>query len=92
MKKSRLAGVIEAEKQDLGLFLPQSQGGQHAVEPIQEKHPLSSVFCFLIFFSYTKKKRQKKKKIMMMNGGRDLGWVGDGGVALLLGSTKFQNP
>lgn len=38
MQKSRLAGIVEAEEQDLGLLLPQSEGGEHAVEPVEQEH------------------------------------------------------
>lgn len=38
VKESSFSGVIEAEKQDLRFFLPQSERRQHAVKPIQQKH------------------------------------------------------
>ena len=38
MKQGGFAGIIEAQKQDLSLLLPQSQRGQYSVEPIQQKH------------------------------------------------------
>jgi len=33
-----LAGVVEAEEEDLGLLLPQPQRRQHPVEPVHQKH------------------------------------------------------
>jgi hypothetical protein len=33
-----LAGVVEAKEEDLGLLLPQAEGGQHPVEPVPEEH------------------------------------------------------
>ena len=38
MEKSSFAGIIEAEKEDLGLLLPETKGGQDAVEPVNEEH------------------------------------------------------
>lgn len=38
VKKSGLAGIVEAEEKDLGFFLPQTQRRQNAIEPIQQKH------------------------------------------------------
>ncbi len=33
-----LAGVVEAEEEDLGLLLPQPQRRQHPVEPVHQEH------------------------------------------------------
>jgi len=33
-----LAGVVEAKEEDLGLLLPQAEGGQHPVEPVPQEH------------------------------------------------------
>jgi hypothetical protein len=45
VEQGGLAGVVEAEEQDLGLLLPEP--GQHVVEPLQQKHlrqlPVSSL-------------------------------------------------
>ncbi|RRT81326.1 hypothetical protein B296_00009240 [Ensete ventricosum] len=38
MEKSGLSGVVEAQEQDLGLLLPQTQRGEDAVEPIDQEH------------------------------------------------------
>jgi len=33
-----LAGVVEAEEEDLGLLLPEAERGQHPVEPVPQEH------------------------------------------------------
>lgn len=33
-----LAGVVEAQKQNLGLLLPQAQRGKDAIEPVDQEH------------------------------------------------------
>jgi len=33
-----LAGVVEAEEEDLGLLLPEPQGNKQVVKPIHQKH------------------------------------------------------
>jgi len=33
-----LAGVVEAEEEDLGLLLPEPQGNKQVVKPIYQKH------------------------------------------------------
>ena len=37
MEEGRLAGIVEAQKQNLGL-LPQPEEGEDAVEPVEQKH------------------------------------------------------
>lgn len=38
VKERGFAGVIEAKKEDFGIFLPETEGGKDAIEPIEEKH------------------------------------------------------
>lgn len=38
VKKSCFPGVVETEKKNLGLLLPESERRQDAIEPIYEKH------------------------------------------------------
>jgi hypothetical protein len=38
VEEGGLAGVVEAEEEDLGVLLPQTQRGQHPVEPIHQEH------------------------------------------------------
>ena len=40
MQERGLAGVVEAEEEDLGLLLPQPQRRQHPVEPVHQEHLL----------------------------------------------------
>jgi hypothetical protein len=41
VEEGGLAGVVEAEEEDLGLLLPQPQRREHAVEPVPQEHLLS---------------------------------------------------
>ena len=38
MKEGGFSCIIEAEKEDLGLLLPETEGGQDAIEPVNEEH------------------------------------------------------
>lgn len=38
MEEGCFSGIIEAEKEDLGLLLPETEGGQNAIEPVNEEH------------------------------------------------------
>jgi hypothetical protein len=38
VEEGGLAGVVEAEEEDLGLLLPQPQRRQHPVEPVNQEH------------------------------------------------------
>lgn len=40
VKKGGLASIVETQEKNLGLFLPQAQRCEHAVEPIKEEHVL----------------------------------------------------
>ena len=38
MKQSGLASVIEAQEENFSFFLPQTERGKDAIEPVEEKH------------------------------------------------------
>ena len=38
MKQSGLACVIEAQEEDFSFFLPQTERGKDAIEPVEEEH------------------------------------------------------
>ena len=38
MKQGGFSGIVEAKEQDFGLLLPKTEGGQDAVEPVNEEH------------------------------------------------------
>jgi hypothetical protein len=43
VEEGGLAGVVEAEEEDLGLLLPQPQRRQHPVEPVHQEHLCSTL-------------------------------------------------
>lgn len=78
MKQGGLSGIIEAKKEDLGLFLPESKGGQDAIEPVDKEHNRSRSDL---------EQRKKVKETVSTNGeptdcvllslhrrGRETGW------------------
>lgn len=38
MKECGLAGIVEAEEENLSLFLPKAKGGEDPIEPIKQEH------------------------------------------------------
>lgn len=50
MEQGCLAGIIEAKEQDLRLLLPETQRGQHSVEPVQQKHVALDISVFGFWF------------------------------------------
>lgn len=53
MKQRRFTGIIEAEKQDLGLFLPEPKRCKNPIKPIKQKHGF--VLLLLIYNESIKK-------------------------------------
>ena len=41
MKQGGFTSIIEVEKQDLSLFLPETEGSKNTIEPVQKKHRLT---------------------------------------------------
>lgn len=41
VKKRGLSGIIKTEEEDLGFFLPQTEGSENAIEPVKQEHAAS---------------------------------------------------
>lgn len=38
VEKGGLASIIETEEENFGFFLPETKGGENAIEPVKEEH------------------------------------------------------
>ena len=42
VKEGGFAGIIETKEENFGFFLPETEGSENAIEPIEEEHVLRS--------------------------------------------------